>query len=158
MRIVIFIISYLFCNASSLAGEVLPPFCKPIALHGETILLNSDKPRLVLFHNLSKTDVWIIQPDIAAETNDMPLSTQITPNQWAALAIDQSATPLQCIESSPGHEQQLACEQALAVCEWSLPQLPKERHGAFFAAESSNLTPLTAYLGRFGFELPQKAQ
>ena len=107
--------------------------------------------------NLSAFDVWITHPASDA-TFDSGWSSRLQGNQWSALALDKTKIKLNCIESKPGHEQQVSCEQALAACEWPITSRPEHAHGIFWAGENMTLTALTAYIGRHGFELPSQAQ
>ena len=62
---------------------------------------------------------------------------------------------LSCIESKPGHEQAVSCQQVLAVCTFQVTAHPKLKKNVIWAAENMPLSPLIAYLGRIGFEFPQ---
>lgn len=148
MRITIWglLICYLFPTLSS-AEEVFPKACKPLAIQQESILLNSAKQRVIMLHNLSKHDVWIASHD---------LSGRIKPNHWSALALDTSAIELNCVESRPGHEQQVSCEHIIGVCEWATEVRPKDIKGIFWAGENMTLEILSAYLARRGFTLPEE--
>jgi hypothetical protein len=139
--------------------ETFPPSCKPFALHGESIALPIGIPRIIMLHNLSESDIWITHQASESETDSSPdLSSRLQSNRWSALALDQHALTLHCIESKPGHEQGISCEQALAVCEWHTLSRPQHKQAIFWAAENMTLPPLIAYIGRLGFELPQTTQ
>ena len=137
------------------AEEVFPNFCKPFAIKGESVLFPAGLPRIVMLHNLSESDLWVIHPASEKENNG-GWSSRLEANLWSALALEKKAFELNCIESRPGHEQQVSCEQTLAICEWPLTKGPENNHGVFWAGENMPLTALTAYIGRHGFELPQK--
>ena len=139
------------------AEEVFPNHCKPFTLKGESVNLPAGVPRLIMLHNLSEFDLWITHP-LSEKENNAGWSSRLQTNHWSALALDKKIFELSCIESRPGHEQQISCEQTLAVCEWPLTKNSGAEQGVFWAGENMSLTALTAYIGRHGFELPQKAQ
>jgi hypothetical protein len=59
---------------------------------------------------------------------------------------------LSCVESRPGHEQQLSCAGVLAVCAWEKVSMPDNaKHGTAWAGEDMGLVALTAYVHRMGF-------
>ena len=110
-----------------------------------------------MLHNLSGLDLWITHPVSEADTA-AGWSSRLQSGHWSALALDTTAFELSCIESKPGHEQQVSCEHALAICEWPITSSPEHTSGIFWAGENMSLTALTAYLSRRGFELPSHVQ
>ncbi|MCH9764266.1 MAG: hypothetical protein K0U24_08625 [Gammaproteobacteria bacterium] len=152
-----FLYVFLFVTSTVHAEEIFPPTCKPIAIQGETALLPAGKPRLIMLHNLSKFDLWITHP-MTEQNNNTAFSSRLQSNNWSALAIGSTILSLSCIESKPGHEQQIACQQTLALCEWPITTQKQNKNTAFFAGENMTLPSLTAYITRLGFELPQKAE
>ena len=77
---------------------------------------------------------------------------------WSALVLDGEKFELSCIESRPGHEQQVACSAVLAVCQWPASTLPEKASGSYWAGEDMALSPLTAYIKRHGFVLSAATQ
>ncbi|MDX2345322.1 MAG: hypothetical protein QNK11_00410 [Legionella sp.] len=150
MRYFYLIISILVITTAVHAEEVYPAACKPFVIHGESVKFPAGTPRVVMLHNLSQFDVWI--------THSIELNSRLQSNLWSALALDKHAFELSCIESKPGHEQQVSCEETLAVCEWPITTRPKHTKGIVWAGENMPLSTLTAYISRRGFELPQTAQ
>jgi hypothetical protein len=139
------------------AEEIFPPACKPFVIKTEAIHLPEGAPRLIMLHNLSELDLWITHP--VSEANAAAgWSSRLQSGQWSALALDKTAFELSCIESKPGHEQQISCEHTLATCEWPITSSPEHTSGIFWAGENMSLSALTAYLGRRGFGLPSQAQ
>ncbi len=135
-------------------NEILPAGCMPIVI-SELIHLPPGKPRLILLHNLSETTLWLIP---RANTTKANLSSALAPQQWSSLHLDQHALTIGCIESKPGHEQEIACHDRVAVCEWIPNRHPKKPSGIVWAAENMTLTPLIAYLGRHGFIVPSSSE
>lgn len=138
------------------AEEVFPNACKPLAVKGEFANIPSGKPRLIMLHNLSGFDVWVARP-FSEKENAGGWSSRLQANHWSALYVEDETFELSCIESRPGHEQQVACEQALGVCEWPITSKPENIKDILMVGENMPLTALTAYIGRQGFELPPKA-
>ena len=138
------------------ADEVFPAACKPLVIKGESVKLHSETPRIVMLHNLSVLDLWVTHP--VSEGDNAGLSSRLQTGLWSALALDNTSFELSCIESRPGHEQQVSCEQNLALCEWPITSQPENTQGVFWAGENMPLTALTAYISRRGFGLPSQAQ
>ena len=139
------------------ADEIFPIGCKPIVVHDELLKLLADKPALVMVHNLSKMDLWMTHP-VSQPGMSAGWSSRLQSGNWSALALDQKTFELSCIESRPGHEQQVPCAGLLAACQWSNVTAPKGESGTFWAGEDLALSALTAHVGSLGFILPAPAQ
>lgn len=137
-------------NAS--AEEVLPARCTPLVVTGELVIIPAAKSTVTMIHNLSSTDLWITHPvsDPAANGN---WSSHLQAGHWSALVLSDEKFELSCIESRPGHEQQVACSSVLAVCQWSATSLPQKASNTHWVAEDMQLSPLIAYIKRRGFVL-----
>lgn len=142
------------------AQEIFPTGCIPLAVQGELVKLSTDKPLIAMIHNLSNTDLWITHPvtDSGAQAG---WSSRLESGKWSALALDSQTKKftLSCIESKPGHEQQIPCSDVLAVCQWPDTKMPEKKSGTFWAGEDMDMLPLKAYIERLGFVLePPKAE
>lgn len=148
-------ISFCLVLLSSVAmGEsTLPEGCQAIAVQGESVNIKTNKYKLVYIHNLAPTDLWITHPETNPGAN-AGWTTRLQTKNWSALAVDKGPFSLNCIESSPGHEQAIPCEGAIAVCQWKGVKFPKESQGTFWAAEDMSLPALSAAVGGRGFVLP----
>lgn len=145
--------SLLCMMGHAVAEEVFPPACRPLPIQDDFVKLSVEKPSLVMLHNLSSsTDLWVTHPVSTVEPN-VSLSGRLQAGNWSALALDKKSFELSCIESRPGHEQQVPCAGLLAVCIWSSTP-PKAHSGTFWAGEDMSLSALTAHVGSQGFILP----
>lgn len=142
-------------NAS--ADEIFPAACKPVMVHEELVKLSAEVPILVMIHNLSTLDIWITHP-VSEPSASAGWSSRLQAGNWSALALDKKSFELSCIESRPGHEQQVPCAGLLAVCQWTPVTTPKSKSGTFWAGEDMTLSALTAHVGSRGFVLPAPAQ
>ncbi len=142
-------------NAS--AEEIFPAGCKPLVVHDEQVMLSAEKPILVMVHNLSTIDLWITHP-VAEPNSSAGWSSRLQAGNWSALALDKKSFELSCIESRPGHEQQIPCVGLLAACQWTNVTVPKKESGTFWAGEDMSLSALTAHVGSRGFVFPAPAQ
>ncbi len=146
----------LFCVLSNgtQAQEVYPKGCIPWPIHDAMPLITSTKPIILMLHNLSDADLWVTRPssDQGAQAG---FSSLVQVGKWSALVINQdnASLPLKCIESKPGHEQQIPCSDVLAICQWPKTKFPEASSGIFWAGENMNLAPLQAYLARQGYVL-----
>jgi hypothetical protein len=141
----------LICWVSVLhAGEIYPKNCVPFVLSGERVVLPKSSSMVTLVHNLSDGDLWITHAGVEPSGG---WSSHLQAGQWSALLMNDESIELSCIESVPGHEQQIPCVSVLALCQWSAEHLPKLSPETVWAAENMSLSSLTAYLARRGFVL-----
>lgn len=138
------------------AEDKAPASCQPVAVQGESVMLSAKKPLLVLIHNLSKNDLWITHP-VSEPSASAGWSSRLQSEKWSALALDKNSFELSCIESKPGHEQQIPCTGAIAVCQWEAVTLPAQSSGTYWAGEDMTLAALLTHLGGNGFGLPPSA-
>ncbi len=152
MRYLFAILLFTSCHVE--AKEIFPQGCVPYALHDESVKLSAEKPIVVMLHNLSENKIWLthLTQNASAQAG---WSSQLNSGKWSALALDRHKKTfgLTCIESRPGHEQQISCRDILAVCKWPQSQFPEHQSGTFWAAENMNMLPLKAYIERRGFKL-----
>lgn len=134
------------------AEEVLPEQCTPLVVSGDLVVVPATKSSVTMIHNLSNSDLWITHPVSEAETN-ANWSSHLQAGHWSALVMNDKPFELSCIESKPGHEQQVSCSVVLAVCQWTATSLPKKSTDTWWAAENMDLSPLIAYIKRHGFVL-----
>ena len=147
----------LLAGTSVHAEVIFPASCKPILVKDESIVLNAKEPQVVLIHNLSASDLWITHP-VSDPSASAGWSSRLESGNWSALTVDKEAFELSCIESKPGHEQQVPCAGVTAVCEWQGAKTPEQTTGTFWAGENLSLQTLTAHLNGRGFKLPTSAQ
>lgn len=150
------LISFCFLLVSSLvlAESTLPAGCQGIAVQGEAVTLKSKKSKLVFIHNLTNTDLWITHP-VTNPGASAGWTSRIQAGNWSALTVDKPSFVLNCIESRPGHEQQIPCEGSIAVCQWKGAKIPNaDKNGTFWAAEDMSLQGLTAAVSARGFVVP----
>lgn len=144
---------FLFVFSYACAESTLPVGCQPVAVQGELVTLKSKSSKLVFIHNLTTADLWITHP-VANPSASAGWSSRLQADNWSALAVDKPPFVLSCIESKPGHEQQIPCEGAIAVCQWKGVKIPSKEQGTFWAGEDMSLSALTAAIGGRGFVLP----
>lgn len=131
----------------------LPSSCKPVQIEGTSVALSAEKPILVMIHNISNNDLWITHP-VSEPSASAGWSSRLQAGNWSALALDKDNFELSCIESKPGHEQQVPCSGVISVCEWSTVSIPKKEKGTFWAGENMTLSSLAGHLGGVGFNYP----
>ena len=144
---------FIAMGAVAHAEEGFPVACQAVAVQQESVTLKTKQPLLVLIHNLSRGDLWITHP-VSDPSASAGWSSHLEAGNWSALAVDKESFELSCIESKPGHEQQVPCVGVIAVCEWSTVKLPAQAIGTFWAGENMTLQALTAHLGGRGYGLP----
>jgi hypothetical protein len=143
----------IFSTLIGYAESVIPTGCQAIAIQGESIHLKSKKSKLIYIHNTSDSDLWITHP-VTEPSANAGWTTRIQSGNWSALALNKPPFILNCIESRPGHEQQVPCESVVGVCLWKGVKIPEGNQGTFWAAEDQTLDTLTAALNKRGFVLP----
>ena len=137
------------------AEEIFPAHCTPFVVDSEYVQLPAAKSMVTMIHNLSNGDLWVTH---AAAAPGASWSSQLHAGNWSALVLPEEPLELSCIESIPGHEQQVSCAGVLAVCQWPATTLPKKPSDTPWAAQDMLLAPLIAYIGRQGFVLTPPAQ
>lgn len=153
MKIISACILLLIAICGFAAESTLPAGCQAVAVQGESVTLKSKKSHLVFIHNVTSTDLWITHP-VTDSGASAGWTTRLQAGNWSALALDKPPFILTCIESRPGHEQQIPCEGAIAVCQWKGVKVPGNAQGTFWAGEDMSLSALTAAIGGRGFVLP----
>lgn len=158
MKHYVWFVFYVLFSSIAAAKEVLPEGCKAMPVKGDVALLRASKPTLVMIHNISDTELWVTHP-VSEPTASAGFSSRLEVDHWSALMLQDSSFELSCIESKPGHEQQVACTHVIAVCQWPEVKTSEERtNQTYWAGENMTLSALNAYLGRSGFELPESNQ
>jgi hypothetical protein len=145
---------FLLLSVTLHAESTLPVGCKAITVQGESVELDAKKNKLIFIHNITNTDLWITHSaKNTAVSSD--LTSRLQAENWSALAIIKGTFSLNCIESRPGHEQQIPCENSIAVCQWSKVTFPtNHKQTNSWAREDMSLAGLTAAIGANGFVLP----
>ncbi|WP_133128128.1 hypothetical protein [Legionella nagasakiensis] len=157
MRYCLFIV-FVVMSWVAQAEEILPAGCKAIKVNGDSVMLTAPNPVLIMLHNISNMDLWVTHP-VSEPNASAGWSSRLQAGNWSALALQNKSFELTCIESKPGHEQQVACADVLAVCQWPGGSMPAQGEATtYWAGEDMSLSALTAYLGRRGFELPEPRQ
>lgn len=146
-------ISLLCLSFAGFAESTLPAGCQALAVQGETVTVKAKEAKLVFIHNITGNDLWITHP-VADSGASAGWTSRLESGNWSALALDKPPFIIGCIESKPGHEQQIPCEGSIAVCQWTQVTVPEGQQGTFWAAENMSLSALTAAVGGRGFVLP----
>ena len=156
MKIIIAVIlsCAILSNLYAITNKI-PKKCSPLPVRGESVLLNATKPTVMFVHNLSNSALWIIHPTKEANSS-AGWNSLLQSDKWSALVLNQQKFELICIESKPGHEQQVACENLLAVCQCADIKVPEQDNATYWAGENKNLTNLVSHIGGRGLEIPSK--
>lgn len=153
MKIISFLGLFLLASLGYSQNESILKTCKPVKVADETVFLSAKKPLIMMIHNLSNTDLWITHP-VSEPSASAGWSSRIQAGKWSALALDKDNFELSCIESRPGHEQQVPCHSVISVCRWSKVTMPSQAENTYWAGENMKLASLLEHLGGKGFELP----
>lgn len=143
----------MFVSFGMYAEESFPRGCKAISVSGGTLMLPEGTPSLIIIHNLSEMDLWVTHPISDSNGASAGWSTRLQSDRWSAFAQGKKAFELSCIESKPGHEQQIPCSKALAACQWVGVEIPGKQAAPFWAGENLPLKDLLSYVERRGFKL-----
>lgn len=151
-----FLAAILLCMISinTFAQEVYPRGCVPWPIHDAIPTITTTQPVILMLHNLSNNDLWVTRP-ASDKGVQAGFSSLLQTGEWSALAInrDKTSLPIKCIESKPGHEQEISCADAMAICQWPKTKFPEIDSGIFWAGENMHLAPLQAFLARQGYVL-----
>jgi hypothetical protein len=144
-------------NINVYANDNLLASCQPIAIKDAPMLLKNIQPMLLLFHNISTNDVWLTHIDNQSKTT-AGWSSRFSTNRWSALILDKNDIKLTCIESKPGHEQQVSCMGLITICAWPNVKIPATPIGTFWAVENMALSSMINHLSNQRFILPTLAK
>lgn len=139
------------------ADSLFPYECKPMTVSTGTVKLPEGAPGLVMIHNVSDVDLWITHP-ISDPSASAGWSSRLQTNRWTAFAQGDKAFELSCIESKPGHEQQVPCSGVLALCQWLNIKTTDKQPTPYWAGENMSLPELLGHLGQRGYALPEPAK
>lgn len=142
-----------FFSSHLFAEALLPAGCQPLRIEGESVLLKTQKSALFMIYNAGDKVLWLTHPvDNAGASAGW--TSQLQPQRWSALSIGEDFS-LSCVESTPGHEQQIPCQDAISVCRYKKVQFPQDAEGSYWAGENLPLNELLAHLSKRGFILPE---
>jgi hypothetical protein len=154
MKAILMLLFLLGTQTGFTKESTLPKGCKALKVQGNSVTVHSEKKSLVFIHNLMAVDLWMTHP-VADPSTSAGWSSQVHSKKWSALSLGKGPFVLNCIESKPGHEQEVPCEGAIAVCQWNKVKFPRGTKGAFWVAEDMSLSGLTAAVGARGYVLPE---
>ncbi len=135
------------------AEDNVPAGCQSVMINGETLKLSAAKPSVFLIHNDSNSDLWVTHP-VSNPSASAGWSSRLQAANWSALAVSEDNFELSCIESRPGHEQQVPCAGVISLCAWPAVGFPENSKGTYWAGEDMKLSALITYLGGRGFIVP----
>lgn len=141
-------------NAKTVAEEVLPAGCSAVVVKDDVVNLPKNKAKFVFIHNLSENNLWLVR-QVTEQNSQVVLSSKMGAGTWSALILGQNSKDIKfsCIESKPGHEQKISCQDVLAICQWPHTKIPEDIKDVFFLAENMDLSGLSAYSERNGYSL-----
>jgi hypothetical protein len=134
------------------AASHFPNGCQPMPISEGSIKLAQGEPSLILFHNISQSDIWVTHP-ITDPSASAGWSSRLQVKKWSAFAKAKDAFEISCIESKPGHEQQVPCSLVLNMCQWPKVVGTNKQPPPFWAGENMSLKALLEYLAQRGFKL-----
>lgn len=143
----------IFVSFGVCAEEAFPKGCKAMPITGGTLMLPEGTPALIVIHNLSEMDLWVTHPISDSNGASAGWSTRLQADRWSAFAQGDKAFELSCIESKPGHEQQVPCSKVLAACQWAGIKTPDKQNAPFWAGENLPLKELLSHVEKRGFKL-----
>ena len=147
MRQLISFLCLLACIHLGYAKEFLPKNCHAVPI-GDEVIFEKNKKQLEMIHALSTHQIWL------ANRENSRLTVSITPGLWSVFYAPHVKSQWHCIQSEPGHEQQVPCQQVLALCERTAKP-PKKDFSKFdfWVVNNLSYSELDAYLQRMGWRL-----
>lgn len=135
-----------FWGFQAFAGEYLPKGCLPLALKAANIELKAESHGLFFLHNISNYHIWLANPAQPKWT------VEIKPGLWNVWYLKQDTSEWRCIQSEKGHEQQVSCQDVIAVCQWpvQVPEHLEIKLGGWLI-ENQSIVVAKAYLQRMGW-------
>lgn len=142
------------CGLSSLPLQAsnLPFFCQKKTV-STALTLDSAKTALFIIHNQSKTPIWLVHPSDGKGAS-AGWDSKLTPDHYSALKVEKRNLKFNCMEISPGHEQQVPCHKVVNICEAN-GDFKQTETGSFWVAENLKPRQLTYSLVERGGTLKQ---
>lgn len=141
----------------SLFAQTFPNGCTAVPVKEHSVILSADKPTVVMMHNISNTDIWISHP-VSEPGASAGWSSRLQPGNWSALALNDKSFEIACIESKPGHEQQVPCASVLSICHFLGVKTTEQATSTFWIGENTELNSLNAQIGQRGFVITTNQQ
>ncbi len=150
------ILGLLVCIVSGLAHALdkLPSGCSQLTVQENDLQLVAKKPTVFLLYNQSMQNIWLTHPSNKASMS-AGWSSPLDAGKWSAFFTDKPTFELSCVESKPGHEQQVPCANLIIACTWNTMQIPAQNKGAFWIAENYDQDALLSYMGNHDYPLPE---
>lgn len=128
------------------AKEIFPKGCEAKSIEQEHLQLNASSRQLMFMHNISENNIWL------ANSSHPRLTLEMKPGQWNVLYLPHGQDVWKCVQSIPGHEQQISCQTGIALCEWSakIDKSKRPKQGMWLA-ENTSYAEAKAYLQRMGW-------
>lgn len=141
-----FVVFALLFSINVSAKEFLPKNCQSVMV-ADSLELQPKKAHMVLIHSLSNYEIWL------ANSRNPKMTVSLVPELWSTFYAPQAKEQWSCIQVSPGHEQKVACQQVLAMCELAA-QVPDKSNAKINSWVANNLSysEMAAYLQRIGFQ------
>ena len=139
-------------SSSLLAEPVMPNHCVSVPLGKDSSVLKAKKSSLFMIYNRSKHDLWLTHP-VDNQGASAGWTSQLASQKWSALAVSGDFA-INCVESYPGHEQEINCSEAIEVCQYQKVNFPEDAEGSFWAGENMSKEKLISHLEKRGFKLP----
>lgn len=122
-----------------------PKGCRTVSLQNGALTLTKIRPARIFMHNTTGAKLWVTHPDTDIN-NKVNWLSQIQAGHWSILALSRPSFALICIESQPGHEQQVPCESVLDFCALSKDTHNEVDKKTMWLAEDITKTLLKDYL------------
>jgi hypothetical protein len=142
---------FLILVGNSWAAD-FPNRCIGIPIRDLTVILSADRPSVVLLNNVSRSDIWITHP-VPEPSASAGWNSRLQPGNWSALALNEKQFEISCIESKPGHEQQVPCSSVISVCRFHHVKSTEPATATFWIGENMDLDSLHTIIGQRGFEI-----
>lgn len=104
-----------YCNVILLlftfhCQAMLPPGCVIKTIDTQELILSKQENTLIYIQNKGEDDIYL--------ANQKPtLTSKLSPKMWSVLQVKDLIEPhFSCIESKPGAEQRVTCQDVLRVC------------------------------------------
>lgn len=152
--LLMFLLSLL--STEIIAATPMPEGCYTLPLAEKDTQLKTKKPSLFLIHNQGEKELWLTHP-IKDPGASAGWTSKLSAGHWSALNIDNNFA-LSCVESTPGHEQEISCKSVLEVCKYKKLSFPEDSKGSYWAGENLKLSELMAHLGERGFKLAPETE
>ncbi|NKB46524.1 MAG: hypothetical protein GKR77_01935 [Legionellales bacterium] len=111
------------------------------------------KPQLILIQNEKTPLVWLVNQPIK-ETKVTQWTSSLCQQRWSALIVQDETLNMACVESRPGSEQYVPCQNVITACIYPKLNTKKKSLTTGWLGENQTFPEIQALMFQQAIEIP----